>query len=195
MRVQALGRDFHGLAGRAQPEGAVLHGDLQLHADLVSDNGSNLLLQAGTGQVRMDAAADIRSEGALVTVKAASGIEVVLLPSEGSSSNLSLLRTGQADARLHRAEVAHLQAGVAGAAIATESLPGIDSRNGRIGEAGLACVVQRVSPASGIPAAATKSIEGGIGASNASGTAQNSASPPIAFLGVLSFLAVVLGRC
>jgi hypothetical protein len=51
-------------------------GDLQLNADLLSDNGSHLSLQAGSGQVRMSANSEIRSEGALVTVKAASGIEV-----------------------------------------------------------------------------------------------------------------------
>jgi hypothetical protein len=53
-----------------------LDGDLQLNADLLSDNGSHISLQAGNGQVRMSANSEIRSEGALVTVKAASGIEV-----------------------------------------------------------------------------------------------------------------------
>jgi hypothetical protein len=51
-------------------------GHLQLNADLLSDNGSHLSLQAGSGQVRMAANSEIRSQGALVTVKAASGIEV-----------------------------------------------------------------------------------------------------------------------
>lgn len=53
-----------------------VNGDLQLHADLLSDNGSFISLQAGSGQVRMSAHSEIRSEGALVTVKAADGIEV-----------------------------------------------------------------------------------------------------------------------
>jgi hypothetical protein len=51
-------------------------GDLQLNADLLSATGSHISLQAGSGQVRMAANSEIRSEGALVTVKAASGIEV-----------------------------------------------------------------------------------------------------------------------
>jgi hypothetical protein len=51
-------------------------GDLQLNADLMSGTGSHISLQAGSGQVRMAVNSEIRSEGALVTVKAASGIEV-----------------------------------------------------------------------------------------------------------------------
>jgi hypothetical protein len=51
-------------------------GDLQLHADLLSATGSHISLQAGSGQVRMAANSEIRSEGAVVTVKAANGIEV-----------------------------------------------------------------------------------------------------------------------
>ena len=51
-------------------------GDLQLNADLMSGMGSHISLQAGSGQVRMAVNSEIRSEGALVTVKAASGIEV-----------------------------------------------------------------------------------------------------------------------
>ena len=51
-------------------------GDLQLNADLLSAKGSHISLQAGSGQVRMAANSEILSEGALVTVKAASGIEV-----------------------------------------------------------------------------------------------------------------------
>jgi hypothetical protein len=51
-------------------------GDLQLHADLLSGNRSNISLQAGSGQVRMAANSEIRSEGAVVTVKATNGIEV-----------------------------------------------------------------------------------------------------------------------
>jgi len=51
-------------------------GDLHLNADLQSDNGSHISLQAGSGKVRMGIDSEIRSEGALVTVKAASGIEV-----------------------------------------------------------------------------------------------------------------------
>ncbi|MEI7785886.1 MAG: hypothetical protein WCK08_15960, partial [Betaproteobacteria bacterium] len=51
-------------------------GNLRLNADLLSTNGAHISLQAGRGQVLMGADAEIRSPGALVTIKAANGIQV-----------------------------------------------------------------------------------------------------------------------
>ena len=51
-------------------------GDLRLNADLLSANGAHISMQAGRGQVLMAADAKIHSPGALVTIKAAKGIDV-----------------------------------------------------------------------------------------------------------------------
>jgi len=60
-----------------------LDGDLNLNADLRSASGAHIMLQAGSGQIRMAAQADIVSQGALVTLKAAQGIEVGRIDTSG----------------------------------------------------------------------------------------------------------------
>jgi hypothetical protein len=59
-------------------------GDLRLNADLISANGAHISLQAGRGQVLMGADAEIRSPGALVTIKAANGINVGGIDTSGA---------------------------------------------------------------------------------------------------------------
>jgi len=59
-------------------------GDLVLNADLLSSNGSYLVLEANDGQVRMASDASILSDGGLVTLHATTGIEVGQIDTSGN---------------------------------------------------------------------------------------------------------------
>jgi hypothetical protein len=65
-------------------------GDLELHADLVSNTGAYLALRADQGEVRMASDARIVTPGGLVTIAAAKGIEVGLIDATGGAQGTVL---------------------------------------------------------------------------------------------------------
>jgi hypothetical protein len=108
-------------------------GDLELHADLVSNNGAYLALRAGQGEVRMASDARIVSPGGLVTIAAAKGIEVGLIDTTGGAQGTVLRGSVALDSRQGAITLAGPSDGTMGVRAESVSIYGYGQRSAEVG--------------------------------------------------------------